>query len=158
MVKAYIHLKNLLSLQRLLEEVIMSFFRDIQHFAGQSLSSINASARKLASSISTESNGSTSNDMTGPNIEVSEASSSASELKKRPGPLLIRSPEVLKNVFCYFRRPYFFPFQVVASMPLSPGVHFSRRRPSLGISPSSGGRKSPFGNTLDPPSNNLGKQ
>ena len=109
MAKASIHLKNLLSLQRLLEEVIMSFFRDIQHFAGQSLSSINASARKLASSISTESNGSTSNDMTGPNIEVSEASSSASELKKRPGPLLIRSPEVLKIVFCYFRRPYFFP-------------------------------------------------
>ena len=119
----------------------MSFFSSIQQFAGQSVSAINASARKLASSISTESNGSTSTDMTGPNIEVSDASSAASgELKKRPGPLLIRSPEV------------------VAAMPLSPGVHFSRRRPSLGISPSSGGRRSPFGNTLDPPSSNLGKQ
>ena len=85
------------------EEVIMSFFRDIQHFAGQSLSSINASARKLASSISTESNG--SNDMTGPNIEVSDASSS--ELKKRPGPLLIRSPEVTN--FVIFGDHIFFP-------------------------------------------------
>ena len=91
------------------EEVIMSFFRDIQHFAGQSLSSINASARKLASSISTESNG--SNDMTGPNIEVSDASSS--ELKKRPGPLLIRSPEVkdFENGFVIFGDYIFFhPF------------------------------------------------
>ena len=91
------------------EEVIMSFFRDIQHFAGQSLSSINASARKLASSISTESNG--SNDMTGPNIEVSDASSS--ELKKRPGPLLIRSPEVkdFENGFVIFGDHIFFhPF------------------------------------------------
>ena len=89
------------------EEVIMSFFRDIQHFAGQSLSSINASARKLASSISTESNG--SNDMTGPNIEVSDASSS--ELKKRPGPLLIRSPEVkdFENGFVIFGDHIFFP-------------------------------------------------
>ena len=117
--------------------IIMSFLSSIQQFAGQSLSSINASARKLVSSVSTDSNGSTSTDATGPNIEVSETSSS--DLKKRPpGPLLIRSPEV------------------VASMPLSPGVHFSRRRPSLGISPSSGGRKSPFGNTLDPPSNSVG--
>ena len=89
------------------EEVIMSFFRDIQHFAGQSLSSINASARKLASSISTESNG--SNDMTGPNIEVSDASSS--ELKKRPGPLLIRSPEVkdFENGFVIFGDHIFSP-------------------------------------------------
>ena len=116
--------------------IIMSFLSSIQQFAGQSLSSINASARKLVSSVSTDSNGSTSTDATGPNIEVSETSA---DLKKRPpGPLLIRSPEV------------------VASMPLSPGVHFSRRRPSLGISPSSGGRRSPFGNTLDPPSNSVG--
>ena len=58
------------------------------------------------------------------------------------GPLLIPNPELS------------------ASLPLSPGVHFSRRRPSLGLSPSSaggsGGRRNPFGNTLDTNNTTIG--
>ena len=66
--------------------------------------------------------------------------------KKRPtGPMLIPSPEML------------------ASMPLSPGVQFSRRRPSLGKSQGNGGsatNNNPGGvgkgrNTLDPSNNSL---
>ena len=66
--------------------------------------------------------------------------------KKRPtGPMLIPSPEM------------------VASMPLSPGVQFSRRRPSLGKSPAGNGgttnNNSGFGgkgrNTLDPTNKSL---
>ena len=66
--------------------------------------------------------------------------------KKRPtGPMLIPSPEML------------------ASMPLSPGVQFSRRRPSLGKSQGNGGsatNNNPGGvgkgrNTLDPTNNSL---
>lgn len=51
------------------------------------------------------------------------------------GPLLIPSPEL------------------VAAMPLSPGVHFSRRRPSLGLGPNSnsiGSKRGLYGATLDP--------
>ena len=66
--------------------------------------------------------------------------------KKRPtGPMAIPSPEML------------------ASMPLSPGVQFSRRRPSLGKSQGNGGsatNNNPGGvgkgrNTLDPSNNSL---
>ena len=65
--------------------------------------------------------------------------------KRPPGPMLIPSPEML------------------ASMPLSPGVQFSRRRPSLGKSQGNGGsatNNNPGGvgkgrNTLDPTNNSL---
>merc|ERR1739848_948625 len=98
------------------------------------------------SSISQDSNSGT--EVMTPNIEVSEDSESklpqavdAQGAKKRPtGPMLIPSPEM------------------VASMPLSPGVQFSRRRPSLGKSPTGNGgaanNNSGSGgkgrNTLDP--------
>ena len=107
--------------------------------AGQSL---NENARKLVSSMSQDSNG--TNEV--PNIEVSEEintsidSNGQEPRKKHVGSMLVPSPEV------------------VASMPLSPGVHFSRRRPSLGLSPSgvtSVGKRSPFAITLDAPANSL---
>ena len=115
----------------------MSFFNSFHQFVSDAGQSINASARKLVSSISQDSNSGSLNEVMTPNIEVfSEDQEGQRGSRKRPvmGPLLIPNPELS------------------ASLPLSPGVHFSRRRPSLGLSPSSGGgggRRNPFGKTLD---------
>ena len=127
----------------------MSFFNSISQFVSDAGQSLNAGARKLVSSISQDSTG--SEVIVTPNIEVSEDrfDLSGSHLKRPLGPMLIPSPEM------------------VASMPLSPGVHFSRRRPSLGLTTPSlnscnnannplGKKTSPYGSTLDPPINNLG--
>lgn len=129
----------------------MSFLNSISQLVSGAGQSINASARKLVSSLSQDSTsgGSLSEFTITPNIEVSTEDeqramdSLLGTQQKRPtGPMLIPSPEM------------------VASMPLSPGVHFSRRRPSLGLSPSTAVNSSSFNalgkRMLDPPIANLG--
>ena len=117
----------------------MSFLFSMKQLVSGAGQSINEGARKLVSSMSQDSTGTSGsiNDM--PNIEVSEDLCEPTvdgHQKKRVAP----SPEM------------------VASMPLSSGVHFSRRRPSLGLNPtcvSSAGKRSPFALTLEAPANNL---
>lgn len=125
----------------------MSFFNSISQLVSGAGQSINAGARKLVSSLSQDSTsgGSLSEFTIPPNIEVSNEEGVDSLLgqpHKRPtGPMLIPSPEM------------------VASMPLSPGVHFSRRRPSLGLSPTVNSSSfNALGKRiqLDAPINNLG--